>query len=272
MSSQNEERVQGYEKLLLPLGHKSDVNDLTLLASVLVNKNCGIVEFMHIIKEGSYSRVPGEWRKGSKRVTESHHKMMEMGIKSQRKIVTASSIVGGITREAQEIEADGLILGWGPKPKSSISSLVSRILEKAPCDVMVYKTRGVPQDIESILYPVAKIPDQSRLHLISQIMESTGAGLTLTHVVKDEKQEDKGRKRLQESRQRAEDFGLNPETKLLQGSSITAELAEVSSEFDLMVIGPSRGWWLQETLFGRVTDKIAARVECSVLLHKAGDE
>ncbi|MFW6256641.1 MAG: universal stress protein [Bacillota bacterium] len=272
MSEKQENRFSGYEKLLLPLGHRSDVNKLTLLASLLIEEKQGIVEFMHIIKEGSYSKVPGEWRRGSKRVTESHHKMMEMGIKSQRKIVTASSIFGGIIQEVEKAEADGLVLGWGPKPKSSISSLVSRILEKAPCDVMVYKTRSDPRVVNSILYPVAKIPDQSRLNLISHIMKKTDAKLTFTHVVKSKAQKSEGQSRLQDSLKRAQEFGLEADTRLLIGNSIAREIAGISNEYDLMILGPSRGWWLQRTLFGKKTDIIAEKVECSVLLHKSGDE
>ncbi|MFW5995863.1 MAG: universal stress protein [Halanaerobiaceae bacterium] len=272
MSASDDKNFKGYKKLLLPLGHRADVNNLTLLTSMLINRDRGLVEFMHVIEEGSYSRLPGEWRTGSKRVTESHHRMMKMGINSKRQILTASSIIGGILKEVEKEEADGLVLGWGPKPKSSISSLVSKILEKAPCDVMVYKTRSDPREVKSIMYPVAKIPDASRLQLISHIVNRTGAKLTFVHVIKNSKQEDTARSRLENSLSRAENFNLEANTQLLQGDSISGEIAEASKDYDLMVVGPSRGWWLRETLFGRMTDKIAAKADCSVLLHKAADE
>ncbi|MFW6237906.1 MAG: universal stress protein [Halanaerobiales bacterium] len=272
MNNSEDTKFQGYKKLLLPLGHKADVNNLTLLAAQLIDKKQGEIEFMHIIEEGSYSRLPGEWRTGAKRVTESHHRMMEMGIHSKRQILTASSIIGGILKETEKEEADGLILGWGPKPKSSISSLVSRILEKAPCDVMVYKTRSNPREVKSIIYPVAKIPDANRLRLISHIMDKNTTRITFVHVIKNKKEEAEGKKRLEDSLSRAEKYNLHAEAQLLKGNSISGEISEASREYDLMIVGPSRGWWLQETLFGRMTDKIAAKADCSVLLHKSAEE
>jgi len=140
MSFQNENTVwKGYTQLLLPLGHKADVNELTTLASLLVDNNRGEIEFIHVIKEGSYTELSREWRAGSKRVTDSHHLMMKKDIHSKKNIVQAHSIESGILSEAENIIADAIVLGWGPKPQSHISSMASHLLRDAKSDIIVYK-------------------------------------------------------------------------------------------------------------------------------------
>lgn len=272
MSENNQLNWEGYKKLLLPMGHKADVNNLTTLSSIIIDRKEGKVNFLHVIEEGKYSHLPHEWRIGSKRVTESHHIMMKKGIKSERTIITSRSILDGILEEAENKNTDAIVLGWGPKPKSSISRLISTIMNKANCDVIVFKTRIDPEATENIIYPVAKAPDPGRLKLISRIMTDTGSELTFIHVTdKSDKNQEKGRKILDNSLEIAEEAGIEADSILTYGN-ISDKLAEISREYELMILGPSGGWWLTRTLFGHLTDEIATKVNCSVLLHKGSKE
>lgn len=268
MIAENGNGWKGYKKLLLPMGHKADVNNLTTLASIILDKKEGKVDFLHVMEEGKYAHLPHEWRVGSKRVTESHHIMMKMGIKSERSIVTSSSILDGILDKSEQDNSDAIVLGWGPKPKSSISRLISRIMNKANCDVIVFKTRNDPAQTDNILYPVAKEPNEGRLKLISRIIKDTQANLTFVHVTdKSDKNQDKGKKVLEYSVEKASNLGIEADSLVTYGD-VPNKLAEISQEYELLILGPSGGWWLTKTLFGHLTDEIATKVNCSVLLHK----
>ncbi|MFW6007236.1 MAG: universal stress protein [Bacillota bacterium] len=274
MTAKNHEGTwEGYKKLLLPMGHKADVNNLTTLSSIIVDRKEGKVNFLHVMEEGKYSHLPQEWRVGSKRVTESHHIMMRKGLKSERSIVTSSSILDGILEEAEKKDTDGIVLGWGPKPKSSISKLISKIMSRANCDVIVFKTRNDPAETKNIVYPVAREPNQGRLKLISRIMADTDSSLTFVHVTdRSDKNQKQGKEVLKKSVARANKTGIESETMITYGNDVSEKLSEISRDYDLMILGPSGGWWLTRTLFGHLTDKIASRVNCSVLLHKNYDE
>jgi len=263
----SEKKWKGYQKLLIPLGHKSDINNLTNLASLLVDRENGEVDFLHVIREGSYSKLPREWRAGSKRVVDSHHMMIKKGISSNKKIITSESILKGVLQEAKESDAGAILLGWGPKPQSSISKFVSKMMKKAECDVIVFKTRNeIPEKTSKIIYPIAIEPNINRLKLISRIIKDTDAKLTFTHIAEEEKEENQ--EFLNEAVASANKVGLEADTILKTGSNVTDILADLSKKFELMILGPSRGWWLHETLFGKKTDNIATRANCSVLLHK----
>lgn len=267
------ENWPGYKKILLPLGHKADINNLTDLASYIIERKKGEVKFIHVMQEGSYIDLPREWREGAKRVTESHHKMMEYGIHSDREIVTSKTIERGILETAFDLEAEVIILGWGPKPGAKISKMASHIMDNFYGDVIIYKNRIDIKQTKKIMYPVAKEPSKSRLNLIKHIVKETGASLTLTHYVdKKDGSRLKGEKVLEQAKKKAFKFDIEVETRMLEDDSLVSSIKKATKDFDLLVIGPSGDWWVYQTLFGRKTDKIAKAAQCSVLLHKYKSE
>lgn len=273
MNENLKEKWFGYNKILLPLGHKADINNLTDLASSIIESKKGMVKFIHVIKEGSYINLPREWREGAKRVTESHHKMMRYGIHSDREIVTSKTIERGILETASDMEAEAIILGWGPKPAAKISGMASNIMKNFDGDVIIYKNRVDIEDIKRIMYPVAKAPSKSRLNLIKHIVQETGATLTLAHYINNrDGSRHTGKEVLESAKEKAEKFEIDAETRILEGNSLKASIKEATEDFDLLVIGPSGDWWVYQTLFGRKTDKIAEAAKCSVLLHKYKSE
>lgn len=263
---------QGYNRLLIPIGHESDVNDLTTLSSFLVNRKEGRIDFSHVIKGGSYSNIPHEWRIASDRITQSHHRMMREGIDSSRNIRMADSIEKGILAQAQENDSDGIILGWGPEPTSNISHLISRIMKNARCDVIVFKNRNISSGINKILYPTAKDPSREHLTIIKRIIKDTNARLTLTHVVDgSHTSRQEGKEILKHAVKKAKKMGVNSVSLLATGNKPVDEIARLSTNFDMMLLGPSKGFWLTKTIFGRKTDEIANKANCSVILHKASE-
>lgn len=273
MIEQKKECWPGYKNILLPLGHKADINNLTELASYIVDRKKGVVKFIHVIEQGSYTALPKEWREGAKRVTESHHRMMSLGIHSDREIVTSETIERGILETSYDMEADAIILGWGPKPGAKISKLASHIIDSSQADVIIYKNRIDMHNVKKIMYPVAKEPKLSRLNLIRHIMQETGASLTLTNYIdKNKGDRKKAKKLLKRAASKAEKIGVQADTDIIEGYSLQGAIGKKSKEYDLLVIGPSGDWWVYQTIFGRKTDKIAEAAECSVMLHKYKEE
>lgn len=268
-SDKNKEVWRGYKKILLPLGHKADINNLTELASLVIDEQNGMVMFIHVMEQGSYATIPKEWREGAKRVTESHNKMMTYGISSKREVITSKSIVRGILETSYDIEAEAIIMGWGPKPGKKISKMASKVMDGAHGDVLIYKNRVDLDQVQKIMYPLAKEPAESRLRLIKLMVDKTGADLTLVHYIDNKTgSRSKAERVLERAVEKAEGFDLSPDKLVVEGYSLAQSLGEASKDFDLLVLGPSKDWWVYQTLFGKKTDKIAEAAGCSVLLHK----
>ena len=96
----------------------------------------------------------------------------------------------------------------------------------------------------------------------------TGASVTFAYIAGAEGSEQEGRDLLERSTERLAEHGVQAETELTTAENAVDALEELSTEYDIMVIGTSRGWWLRKTLFGRKTDTIANEAQCSVLMHK----
>ena len=66
----------GYERVLVPVGDKSDPNMLTELSSTLVDPRRGAVRFTHVTTDRSFVGGQEEWRTGSDSVAESQHTLV----------------------------------------------------------------------------------------------------------------------------------------------------------------------------------------------------
>lgn len=259
----------GYERILVPIGHKGDINNLTLLSKLLVDKVRGRVEFIHVTKESSFSNSQKEWRIGSKRVTKSQHNLMMDGISSKGNIRTSKSITQGIIDEAEEFEPDLILLGWAGESQSSLSRFVSEILKKADCDVIVFKARKDLSNVSKILLPVSIVPNEHRIQMTSKLVKETGSDLTFAYISKSGSEEDqRGQEVLDKSISKMSEYNVEADSHFSSSSNISAEISRISENYDLMILGTSRGWWLSEYLFGRMTDKIAGKSSSSILMHK----
>jgi len=263
MTQQNE---IGYDRVLVPVGDKSDPNMLTQLSSILVDPRRGAVRFTHVTTDRSFVGSQENWRTGSESVAESQHTLREEGIDSTGTIRTASSALDGILEEADEYDSDTILIGW--TDKDSVSSLVDRLLRKANCDVIVFNAHEDPVDTDSILVPVVVPPDENRLQMLAIMSQRTEATVTFAYVSGGEGSEEEGRDLLEQSVDRLAEHGVQAETEFTSSGNPVKKLGELSGDHDIMVIGTSRGWWLRKTLFGRKTDKIAREAQCSILMHK----
>ncbi|AGB31741.1 UpsA domain-containing protein [Natrinema pellirubrum DSM 15624] len=256
----------GYERVLVPVGDKSDPNMLTQLSSILVDPRRGAVRFTHVTTDRSFVGSQENWRTGSESVAESQHTLREEGIESTGTIRTASSALDGILEEFEEYDADAILIGW--TDKDSVSNLVDRLLRKANCDVIVFSADRDPIDTDSILVPVVVPPDENRLQMLAIMSQRTEASVTFAYIAGDEGSEADGRELLDRSVERLGEYGVQAETQLASSVGPVEKLGELSADHDIMVIGTSRGWWLRQSLFGRKTDKIASEAQCSILMHK----
>jgi len=256
----------GYERVLVPVGDKSDPNMLTELSSILVDPRRGAVRFAHVTTDRSFVGGQEEWRTGSDSVAEKQHKLRKENIEGTGTIRTASSLLEGILEEARDYDADAILTGW--TDKDSVSSLVDQLIQKAKCDVIVFSGDRNPVATESILVPVVTHPDENRLRMLAIMSKRTHASVTFAYVAEAEGTEQGGRDLLERSAERLAGQGVQAETELTTAENAVDALQELSAGFDIMVIGTSQSGWLKKTLFGRKTDTIANEAQCSVLMHK----
>lgn len=185
---------------------------------------------------------------------------------------TAAShdIFKGLISETEERQADMLVMGWqgGFSLGRIYNTPVQRIIKSLKADVSVLKDRDL-DEINSILIPWGGgLHARLGLELGIRIAQAVDANLRVLRLVKSGtnlKEEEK------ELRQRIQPIiegfdGLDIIVK--ESEDVTGGvLSEIEEHYDdLIIIGASHEWSIQNVLFGTIPDIIADRAPCSVLM------
>jgi nucleotide-binding universal stress UspA family protein len=209
-----------------------------------------------------------------KRVADYAH---DRGVPVRRLLRASRGISSGILGVVEARGTVGLILmGWrGQLSTRKVSgSIVKDVIHGAPCDVAVLRDQGFMEaDLDRVLVPTGGGPHAClALQLAWDIVQASGGTLTLTRVFPEP--EDVCEVELDVLRQMVEDeLGCVPEEIVFRlkcresvADGILEEATESDEEYDLIVIGASEEWFLQDLLFGSIPDQVANNVSCSVLM------
>lgn len=198
----------------------------------------------------------------------------------------ARDIPQGILSVAENRAGLGLILmGWrGQLTSQRVSgSVVSQVMEQAPCDVAVLRDRGLTgQDLRHVLIPVGNSPHARLALRIAHDMATVEGGvLTALRLLPEEEDVDL-EVEMEVLQQLVEDeLGEAPagltyrlrrspslERGLLKEAQAGVGGEEKKQPYDLIVMGAAKEWLVKNLLFGSIPDRIANRAPCSVLLVK----
>lgn len=200
---------------------------------------------------------------------------LEKNVPLYTKMRTAPSVSQGILDELEMRNNVGLLLaGWpGPLNGAELAeNPVNVAVQRAHTNVAVLLDRGLRQ-VRQILVPVGGGPhSRLALRLAYEIAEQEKAKITALHTFPRIKEVEEIEDEMLTLREIIEDelgsVTTNIVTRVIQADSVPKGiLAETSRQsYDLVVIGASDEWALNTRLFGSVTDWVAEKVRCSVLM------
>lgn len=195
-------------------------------------------------------------------------------------------IPSGILSVAESRAGLGLILmGWrGQLTSQRVSgSVVSHVVNHAPCDVAVLRDRGISdRSLDHVLVPVGNAPHaRLALRIAHDIIQAEEGTLTALRLLPERDQVDM-EVEMDVLKQIVEDVLQEPTDRItyrLQRSpslerGLLAEAiagvgeGEEKAPYDLIVMGASQEWFLKDLLFGSIPDRVANHAPCSVLLVK----
>jgi nucleotide-binding universal stress UspA family protein len=125
---------------------------------------------------------------------------------------------------------------------------------------------------------------EKAIRFASKMASESGSSITLLHVIpkikttkedviillKEEIGSSKkaGKKYLEEGSKVAGEFGIKPETKLLEGKEVVDEIIKESDNYDLIVAGSYGKGKVDEFLLGSVSSKLVHKSKVPVLVVK----
>ncbi len=188
----------------------------------------------------------------------------------------AHNTASAILNMAHSEEADMLIVGWrgGPKKKDTVfGSVVDRIIDCAPCDLMVVKfdpTIRLP--FKNILLPTAGGPNARFVARMVEPIVAEDGTVTVTGVARPgggEEAEAKARKGVADTLAELS-FDIDGDRKLLHGRSVTDAIVREGNDgpYDAVFIGAAGVDLFKRVMFGRIPEQTARACSKPVILVK----
>jgi len=185
----------------------------------------------------------------------------------------SETAASGIIRYTREHNTNIVVLGWKgytEKTKYQMGNTIDRVIERAPCDIMVVKpgTEGLHtgRPVRKVLLPMS---GHINLPLAIQIAKSVmneDAVLTVLNVNTTGEPEQKIMQRIQTSLKIVQ--GLRYEIKVVDSHDVVGAIAEECDNHDLLILGASNERMLSQMLFGDIPERIAKECKKTVILVK----
>ncbi|MDE5893603.1 MAG: amino acid permease [Acetatifactor sp.] len=163
-----------------------------------------------------------------------------------------------------------IIMGWHGSGlvKYMHGDITYRMLQEAPADVGVLRMHKQETEFKKILFPYGGGRySNMTAKVVNRIANAYGAEITLLNVVELEEEIEETREYLKNS---AAKFDQPTEIEVCSGS-LVEKVVEYSGNYDLVIMGASLDWGIQEVVTGFRTDKIMEQAKCSVLIIKSYD-
>ena len=163
-----------------------------------------------------------------------------------------------------------VIMGWhgAGLVKYMHGDITYRMLQEAPADVGVLRMHKQETEFKRILFPYGGGRySKMTAKVVHRIANAYGAEITLLNVVARDEDIEETKEYLKNS---AAKFDRPTEIKVCSGA-LVERVVEFSENYDLVIMGASLDWGIQEVVTGFRTDKIMEHAKCSVLIIKSYD-
>ena len=163
-----------------------------------------------------------------------------------------------------------VIMGWHGSGlvKYMHGNITYQMLQEAPADVGILRMNGQSREFRNILFPYGGGKySKMTAKVVNRIANGYGAKITLLNVVDHEEDVESTRAYLDRS---AAKFDQPVQIMVCSGDLIE-KVVEFSGQYDLIIMGASLDWGIQEVVTGFRTDRIMEQARCSVLIIKSYD-
>ena len=264
--------------VLLPVSDLNQAQILGRLGSILAKEHDGEVLALHVVKVPRQLQLNDgrlflrERRPYIDKVIEQA-RVLDVPVHSMIRL--GRSISDAILKTVHENKSDVALFGWPGSTGSRdqmFGSVIDRIASNPPTDIAILRHRPYAE-LQSILVPVAGGPN-SRLAVSLAIAlarntpESTK--VILLHISLSNTNPKGAEARAQNAFRRATEGRRyqSIEKRIITSDSPAVGILEASGDCDMIVIGATKERLFRNILVGNVSEQIADRAHCPVLIVK----
>lgn len=261
-------------QVMVPVGNPLNAGELVRYAEMVAGSRDAEILIMSVVT------VPDQipLSEAESFVAEKHDlvKKLRRGVRSDTPVHTiirySHNVARGIISSVRERNTDLLVLGWKGYTKwrgFEMGSNLDRVIESIPCDIMVVKTGSVPAgSVKRIL-----LPSNGGYHslmatgIARSIIKHTGGRVTVFNVnTFGEEAQQRTDRRLRPVIEQFTDS--EAELKIVCGQDVYREIMRESEKYDLVIMGATGEGFFQQLLFGKLSERVAARCRKTVILTK----
>ncbi|MEK6851675.1 MAG: amino acid permease, partial [Candidatus Thermoplasmatota archaeon] len=191
------------------------------------------------------------------------------GIRAKGRVVVSHEVSEAVLDTVEEESVNLLVTGWKGAWRGGriLGTNIDKLVQTAPCDIVVFKTAGLKEKLDRILVfnaPAWHVSYATGYAILLAIQHKASV-VIYTAATTDEEME---KEKLYSNRlaQMCRTHGVPYEEKFARVRSIVDAVVEEARGYDLLAVGASEEWQTLEYAFGSVPDQIARRAPCPVLM------
>lgn len=262
-------------KILIPLSKLKHEGDLLKLASWITKRRKKAIIQVVQIKEVPV-QTPFEIVKGLiiGMETEFDKRIHEFARKINLDVETYEVLTHewkhSVVNFARNYDSDLILLDWEEEFHNELihGSDVHWIMEHAPCDVTIFKDRGI-EKIRNILFTTtSEVYDNLKVRMANSISVSRNASLTFFQVMEpnpgimQKRNLNKYHEMLKKTCQNV------CRSTLIETKHPDKEIIKEAEVHDMIILSAEEHPRLKDAIFGHTEDKVIKKVTCSVLITK----
>lgn len=263
-----EERYQ----ILVPLEEFEDVG-LVQFATLVAQVEDGVVNLLNVVEVPPALPIDAidsvyllEVRLGLGR---AGRVAKDADVDTRSKVVVSRRVFDAILEATREGETDLLVVGWKGAWGGGriLGTNVDRLVQNAPCDVVVFKTAGLKEKVERILVfnaPAWHVSYATGYAIL--FAKEHGASITIYTAASTDEELEAEKVYSARLAQMCRTHGVPYEERFVRARNIVESVVQEANGYDLLAVGASEEWRRREYAFGSVQDQIARRAPCPVLM------
>jgi APA family basic amino acid/polyamine antiporter len=238
------------------------------LAALVSRIEGGDLHLLHVIEIAeteslesvSYGRVSQE----RKALSKAKKLAGDMRAHVHTKIVVSHKPSEAIIEEAKEIGAGVIFMGWHGRraPEMLMGSNIDKVVQNAPCDVVIYKSKAMPEEVNRILVVATGEGNETYATGMAVLLAKRyKAAITLHGACGRESEKERLGQILDRLCQICDTHGVTHERKLDCVKSVEGTVLSSSASHDIVIIGAADEARLMQFVFGSLQNRLAERIE-----------
>jgi nucleotide-binding universal stress UspA family protein len=262
-------------RVMVPLSNPRTETDLITLGSAVAKQRGGTVHAVHIVQVPDQTPLE-QGAKQTERIDAESGKLLEQaredaesfGVPVETHTVLSHRSFEEIFDAARTLDADQVVMGWGPHSHGRAESRVDELTQDIPCDFLVLKDRGF--DPSHVLLPTAGGPDSVLgAEVVRLLRNEFDSRVTLLHALSDGESYEEGERFLKEW---AVETGLEDAETIVDDRDVETAISDAATDATLLVIGATERGLLSRLVDQALVIDVLDDVECSVLLAETARE